>query len=72
MTAINCISNGSVLCLANHRVIKSWVEMGQTNVYPDARLPLRLLTPSRTIFRTLNRKYIAKKHQSEGRTDVLR
>ena len=46
--------------------------MVQTNVLPDARLPLRLLTPSGPIFRTVNRKYFArKKHQSQDRTDVL-
>ena len=38
--------------------------MGKTNVSPDARLPLRLLTPSEYIFHTANRKYFARKNTS--------
>ena len=78
MTATNCTSNRSIWCLANHPNsisvwIKFWLENGQTNVLPDARLTLRLLTPSRTIFHTVNRKYFARKnHQPQVRTDVLK
>ena len=39
--------------------------MGQTNILPDARLPLRLLTPSGPIFHTVNRKYFAKKKKKK-------
>ena len=42
--------------------------MGQTNVLPDTRLPLRLLTPSGPIFHTVNRKYFARKKQNKTKT----
>ena len=78
MTHTNCTSNGSVWCLANHpnliyMWIKFWLERGQTNVLSDARLFLCILTPSRTIFCTINRKYFARKNTpSLGFQDVSR
>ena len=40
--------------------------MGQTNVLPDARLPLHFLTPSGPIFHTGNRKYFSKKKKKNS------
>ena len=43
------------------------------NVLPDARHSLRILITPRTIFRTVNRKYFArKKRQPQVTTDVSR
>ena len=56
-------------CLANHPNstsvwIKFWLEWGQTNVLSDAGLLLPLLTPSKTIFHTVNRNILQEKSTS--------
>ena len=45
--------------------------MGQTNVLPDARLTLRLLTPSGPIFHTGNRKYFSKKKKKKKKMQII-